>query len=107
MWHVHVSLTTRLIVVMIAGAVLVAKYRKGSHSTPADHSNLPASPAYIPQKTNNFRLNRAYRCFAFLGLITLPVGLAALLDALVRLDEVRHGDNRRGFERSWANADTV
>ena len=36
----------------------------------------------MAEKTIEFRLNRAYRCFAFLGLITLPVGLAALLDAL-------------------------
>jgi hypothetical protein len=82
MWDVQISLTTLWIVVVIVVAVLVAKYRKGSHSSPADHSNLPASPAHIPQKSNEFRLNRAYRCFAFLGLITLPVGLAALLDAL-------------------------
>lgn len=36
----------------------------------------------MAEKTIEFRLNRAYRCFAFLRLITLPVGLAALLDAL-------------------------
>jgi hypothetical protein len=67
MWHVQISLTTLLIVVVVAVAVLVAMYRKGSHSPPADHSNLPASPAHIPQKSNEVRLNRAYRCFAFLS----------------------------------------
>lgn len=41
----------------------------------------------VPINSNQFlrseyaRLNRAYRCFAFLGLVTLPLGLAALLDA--------------------------
>jgi hypothetical protein len=36
----------------------------------------------LPGKSDENRLNRAYRCFGFLGLATLPVGLASLLDAL-------------------------
>lgn len=34
-----------------------------------------------PEKSDDSRLSRAYGCFAFLGLITLPLGLAALLQA--------------------------
>ncbi len=33
----------------------------------------------VTREHDEFVLNRAYRCFAFLGLITLPLGLAALL----------------------------
>ncbi|HWY22787.1 MAG TPA: hypothetical protein VNX26_16285 [Candidatus Acidoferrum sp.] len=33
----------------------------------------------VARESDEFLVNRAYRCFAFLGLITLPLGLAALL----------------------------
>jgi hypothetical protein len=35
----------------------------------------------VPRKTDESLLNRAYCCFGFLGLVTLPFGLAALLEA--------------------------
>ena len=35
-----------------------------------------------PATSNELRLNRAYRCFSFLGLVTLPIGVAALLSML-------------------------
>jgi hypothetical protein len=35
-----------------------------------------------PQKKEESRLNRAYGCFAFLGLVTLPFGLATLLQKI-------------------------
>jgi len=43
----------------------------------------------LPQRRNESQLNRAYGCFAFLGLVTLPFGLAALLQTLglMYLDE--------------------
>jgi len=78
---VDVSLTTLLIVA--ATVLLLAKYWRDSHSTPV---HQPASPALVPENSSEVlrleyaRLNRAYRCFAFLGLVTLPFGLGALLD---------------------------
>jgi hypothetical protein len=36
----------------------------------------------VPRKSDESRLNRAYACFAFLGLATLPVGVGALLSVL-------------------------
>jgi hypothetical protein len=36
----------------------------------------------VPKKSEEPLLNRAYRCFGFLGLVTLPLGLAALLQAV-------------------------
>ncbi|HXL20886.1 MAG TPA: hypothetical protein VOA78_00345 [Candidatus Dormibacteraeota bacterium] len=43
----------------------------------------------VPQRRNESMLNRAYGCFAFLGLVTLPLGLAALLKkfGLMHFDE--------------------
>jgi hypothetical protein len=75
-----VSLLT-LLIVAAAVVLLLAKYWMGSHSTPVDHSNLQASPPRVPENSNEFLLNRAYRCFGFLGLVTLPLGLAALQQA--------------------------
>ena len=45
------------------------------------------------RKSDESRLNRAYACFAFLGLATLPVGLGALLSALhwMSFDEGTNG----------------
>jgi hypothetical protein len=40
------------------------------------------SPMEIPRKSDESRLNRAYGCFAFLGLATLPVGVGMLLSVL-------------------------
>ena len=39
----------------------------------------PAPPARGPEQSDEFRLNKAYRCFAFLGIITLSIGLLDLL----------------------------
>lgn len=39
----------------------------------------PAPAARGPEQNDEFRLNRAYRCFAFLGIITLPLPLLDLL----------------------------
>jgi hypothetical protein len=41
------------------------------------------------QNRNEIRLSRAYRCFGFLGLVTLPFGLAGLLSefGLMNFDE--------------------
>ena len=36
----------------------------------------------VPEKSDESLLSRAYGCFAFLGLITLPYGLAGLLSEL-------------------------
>jgi hypothetical protein len=36
----------------------------------------------VPGKSAESRLNRAYACFAFLGLATLPIGVGALLSVL-------------------------
>jgi hypothetical protein len=60
---------------------------------PVYATNLPGSPARIPEKSNEFLLNRAYHCFAFLGLVTLPFGLGALLSefGLMNFDESSHG----------------
>jgi hypothetical protein len=69
---------------IVAGAVmLLAKCWRDSHSTPV---HQPASPARVPENSNELLLNRAYRCFAFLGLATLPFGLAALLQAFGLMD---------------------
>ena len=82
-----VSMTTLLIVA--AAVMLLVMYWKDSHSTPV---RQPASPARVPENSDEFlrleyaRLNRAYRCFAFLGLVTLPFGLAALLQAFGLMD---------------------
>ncbi len=35
-------------------------------------------PARGPEQSDEFRLNRAYRCFAFLGIVTLPFPLLDL-----------------------------
>ncbi len=76
-----VSLTTLLIVA--AAVLLLAKYWRDSHSTPV---HQPASPAFVPENSTEVlrleyaRLNRAYGCFGFLGVASLPFGLAALLD---------------------------
>jgi hypothetical protein len=76
----EVSLTT-LLIVAAAVVLLLARYWTGSHSTQVDHSNLRASPPRAPENSNEFLLNRAYRCFAFLGLLILPLGFAALQQA--------------------------
>jgi hypothetical protein len=39
----------------------------------------PMPPARGPEQSDEFRLNRAYRCFAFLGIVTLPFPLLDLL----------------------------
>ena len=62
----EVSLTT-LLIVAAAVVLLLARYWTGSHSTQVDHSNLRASPPRAPENSNEFLLNRAYRCFAFLS----------------------------------------
>jgi hypothetical protein len=36
----------------------------------------------VQQKSDESRLNRAYACFAFLGLATLPIGVGGLLSVL-------------------------
>src|ERR1700690_966261 len=40
------------------------------------------SPMNVPRKSDESRLNRAYGCFAFVGLATLPVGVGVLLSVL-------------------------
>jgi hypothetical protein len=86
-----VSLTSLLIVA--TAVALLTKYWTGSRSTPIQALNLPASPARTSEKSNEFLLNRGYRCFAFLGLVTLPFGLGALLSefGLMNFDESSHG----------------
>ncbi len=82
------TLTTLLIVA--AAVMLLAKYG-GIHIR-----HQPASPALVPENSSEVlrleyaRLNRAYRCFAFLGLVTLPFGIAALLDEfhLINFDAI-------------------
>jgi hypothetical protein len=82
------TLTTLLIVA--AAVMLLAKYG-GIHIR-----HQPASPALVPENSSEVlrleyaRLNRAYRCFAFLGLVTLPFGIAALLDEfhLINFDTI-------------------
>ena len=39
----------------------------------------PTPPAHGPEQSDEFRLNRAYRCFAFLGIVMLPFPLLDLL----------------------------
>jgi hypothetical protein len=39
----------------------------------------PAPPARGPEQKDEFLLNRAYRCFAFLGIVTFTIGLLDLL----------------------------
>src|SRR6267378_6185062 len=82
------TLTTLLIVA--AAVMLLAKYG-GIHIR-----HQPASPALVPENSSEVlrleyaRLNRAYGCFAFLGLVTLPFGIAALLDEfhLINFDAI-------------------
>jgi hypothetical protein len=47
----------------------------------------------VPRKSDESRLNRAYGCFAFLGLATLPVGVGVLLSMLhwMNFDEGSNG----------------
>ena len=47
----------------------------------------------VPRKSDESRLNRAYGCFAFLGLATLPVGVGVLLSLLhwMSFDEGTNG----------------
>ena len=39
----------------------------------------PMPPGRGPEQSDEFRLNRAYRCFAFLGIVTFPFVLLDLL----------------------------
>jgi hypothetical protein len=88
---VDVSLTTLLIVA--AAVMLLVKYWRDSHSTPV---HQPASPALVPENSSEVlrleyaRLNRAYGCFGFLGVASLPFGIAALLDEfhLINFDAI-------------------
>ncbi len=68
---------------MAAAIALLVKYWKRS-----DSKSVPLEfPA--PAKRNQASLDRAYFCFAFLGLVTLPIGVGALLSVLhwVNFDE--------------------
>jgi hypothetical protein len=53
----------------------------------------------VPRKSDESRLNRAYGCFAFLGLATLPVGVGVLLSILgwMNFDEGTAGGSMAMF----------
>lgn len=74
---------------MAAAIVLLVKYCRGSDSKPVQLE----SPASDPAKSKESRLNRAYGCFAFLGMATLPVGVGILLSVLhwMNFDEGSNG----------------
>jgi hypothetical protein len=59
----------------------------------------------LPLRRNESRLNRAYGCFAFLGLVTLPLGLAAVLQklGLMHFDEGSGGlgETLSGWAYYW------
>jgi hypothetical protein len=59
----------------------------------------------LPGKNDEYRLNRAYGCFAFLGLVTLPLGPAALLQklGLMHFDEGSGGlgETLSGWAYYW------
>jgi len=60
----------------------------------------------VPE-TAEARLNHAYRCFAFLGVVTLPLGLGALLQAcgLINFSMGTIGQDSRGIGETltrWA-----
>jgi hypothetical protein len=82
--------TLATLLIVAAAVMLLAKYG-GIHIR-----HQPASPALVPENSSEVlrleyaRLNRAYRCFAFLGLVTLPFGIAALLDEfhLINFDAI-------------------
>ncbi len=63
---------------MAAAIVLLVNYCRGSDSKPIQLESGASDPA----KSNESLLNRAYGCFAFLGLATLPVGVGILLSVL-------------------------
>jgi hypothetical protein len=72
-----------------AAIVLLVKYCRGSDTKAVQLE----SPARDPAKSNESLLNRAYGCFAFLGLATLPVGVGILLSVLhwMSFDEGSNG----------------